>query len=90
MCVSASSRSLRTPPMMCAGAWRYSQRAMPQSGASILHDSYAASQVERLLDLRRELVELPRGALGVRAEALEERKQRLDGPAQMLGSGPAE
>ena len=37
-----------------------------------------------------ELAELPRGALGVRAEALHERQQRLDAPAQALGGGAAE
>jgi hypothetical protein len=49
-----------------------------------------AGQVERLPDPRRELAELPRGALGVRDEALEERQRRLDAPAQELGGGAAE
>jgi len=91
MRASASSLSLRTPPMTCAGAWRYSQRAMPQSGASIQRDSYAAGQVERLPDPRRKLAELPGRALaGVRAQALDERQQRLDAPAQALRGGAAE
>ena len=42
MRASASSLSLRTPPMTCAGAWRSSQRAMPRSAASIRRDSCAA------------------------------------------------
>ena len=42
MCASASSRSLRTPPMTCAGAWCSNQRLMPQSAGSIQRDSCAA------------------------------------------------
>jgi len=37
-----------------------------------------------------ELAELPCRALGVRAEALHERQQRVNAPAQALGGGAAE
>ena len=41
MRASASSRSLCTPPMTCAGAWCSSQRviSMPQSAGSIQRDN---------------------------------------------------